>query len=97
MVQLSATRCSCVAILCVSIVSFAAITLCVAIQLVFIIVSVYLFIELVRIHPHIFILVNSLVSIIKEAEIVFIISLIFMGPFTSEVIDVIFITTFMAN
>jgi len=36
MVQLSATRCSCIAILGVSLVSFAAITLCVASQRVFI-------------------------------------------------------------
>jgi hypothetical protein len=41
MVQLSATRCSCIAILWVSLVSFAAITLCVASQQVFIVVSVY--------------------------------------------------------
>jgi hypothetical protein len=41
MVQLSATRCSCIAILWVSIVSFATITLCVASQWVFIVVSVY--------------------------------------------------------
>jgi hypothetical protein len=40
-VQLSATRCSCIAILWVSLVSFAAITLCVASQRVFIVVSVY--------------------------------------------------------
>jgi hypothetical protein len=38
MVQLSATRCSFIAILWVSLVSFAAITLCVASHLVFIIV-----------------------------------------------------------
>jgi hypothetical protein len=43
MVQLSATRCSCIAILWVSILSFPAITLCVASQRVFIIVSVYFF------------------------------------------------------
>jgi hypothetical protein len=36
MVQLSATGCSCIAILCVSLVSFSAITLCVASQRVFI-------------------------------------------------------------
>jgi hypothetical protein len=41
MLQLSATKCSCIAILWVSIVSFAAITLCVASQRVFIIVIVY--------------------------------------------------------
>jgi hypothetical protein len=41
MVQLSATRCSCKAILWVSLVSFAAITLCVASQRVLIVVSVY--------------------------------------------------------
>jgi hypothetical protein len=41
MVQLSATRCSCIAIMWVSLVSFAAITLCVASQRVFIVVSVY--------------------------------------------------------
>jgi hypothetical protein len=44
MVQLSATRCSCIVILCVSLVSFAAITLCVA----FIVVSVYFVIDSVR-------------------------------------------------
>jgi hypothetical protein len=41
MVQLSATGCSCIAILWASLVSFAAITLCVASQQVFIVVSVY--------------------------------------------------------
>jgi hypothetical protein len=41
MVQLSATRCSYIAILWVSLVSFAAITLCVASQRVFIVVIVY--------------------------------------------------------
>jgi hypothetical protein len=41
MVQLSATRCSCIAILWASLVSFSAITLCVASQRVFIVVSVY--------------------------------------------------------
>jgi hypothetical protein len=41
MVQLSATRCSCIVILWVSLVSFAAITLCIASQWVFIVVSVY--------------------------------------------------------
>jgi hypothetical protein len=39
MVQLSATRCNCIAILWVSLVSFAAITLCVASQRVFIFIS----------------------------------------------------------
>jgi hypothetical protein len=47
-VQLSATRCSCIAILWVSLVSFAAITLCVASQRVFIVIAVYFVIELVR-------------------------------------------------
>jgi hypothetical protein len=47
MVQLSATRCSCIAILWVSLVSFAAITLCVASQQVFIVV-VYVVIVSVR-------------------------------------------------
>jgi hypothetical protein len=47
MVQLSATRCSCIAILWVSLVSFAAITLCVASQRVFIAV-VYFVIDSVR-------------------------------------------------
>jgi hypothetical protein len=41
MVQLSATRRSCNAILCVSLGSFATITLCVASQRVFIAVGVY--------------------------------------------------------
>jgi hypothetical protein len=40
MVQLSATRCCCIAILWVSLVSFAAITLCVASQRVFVVVVV---------------------------------------------------------
>jgi hypothetical protein len=48
MVQLSATRWSCIAILWVIIVSFAAITLCVACQRVFIVVRVYFAIESVR-------------------------------------------------
>jgi hypothetical protein len=39
MVQLSATRCSCIAILWVSLVSFVAITLCVTSQRVFIVVT----------------------------------------------------------
>jgi hypothetical protein len=47
MVQLSATRCSCIVILWVSLVSFAAITLCVASQRVFIVV-VYFGIDSVR-------------------------------------------------
>jgi hypothetical protein len=41
MVQLSATRCTYIAILWASLVSFAAITLCVASQRVFVIVVVY--------------------------------------------------------
>jgi hypothetical protein len=41
MVQLSATRCSCIAILLVSLVNFTAIILYVASQQVFIVVSVY--------------------------------------------------------
>jgi hypothetical protein len=47
MVQLSATRCSCIAILWVSLMGFAAITLCVASQLVFL-VLVYFVIDSVR-------------------------------------------------
>jgi hypothetical protein len=39
MIQLSATRCSCISILWVSLVSFAATTLCVASQRVFIVIS----------------------------------------------------------
>jgi hypothetical protein len=50
MVQLSATRCSCVAIFLVSLVSFAAITLCIASQRVFVVVVlVYFVIDSVRI------------------------------------------------
>jgi hypothetical protein len=45
MVQLSAARCGCVAILWVSLVSFAAITHCVASQRMFIAVSVYFIID----------------------------------------------------
>jgi hypothetical protein len=48
MVQLSATRCNCIAILWVSLTSFAAVTRFVASQRVFIVVSVYLVIESVR-------------------------------------------------
>jgi hypothetical protein len=48
MVQLSATRRSCIAILSVSLVSFAAITLCVASQRGIPKVSVYFVIDLVR-------------------------------------------------
>jgi len=48
MVQLSATRCSCFAILRVSLVSFAAITLCVASQRVFIVTVVQFVIDAVR-------------------------------------------------
>jgi hypothetical protein len=47
MVQLSATRCSCIVILRVSVVSFAAITLYVASQRVFVVV-VYFVIKSVR-------------------------------------------------
>jgi hypothetical protein len=39
MVQFSATRCSCIAILCVSLVSFTAVTLCIASQLEFVVVA----------------------------------------------------------
>jgi hypothetical protein len=48
MVQLSASRCSRIAILCVTVLRFAAITLCVASQQVFIVVSVYFVIDSVR-------------------------------------------------
>jgi hypothetical protein len=48
MIQLSSTRCSCIAVLWVSVVSFAAITLCVPSQWVFIVVSVYFVIDSVR-------------------------------------------------
>jgi hypothetical protein len=44
MIQLSATRCSCIAIMWVSLVSFAAITLCVASQRVFIVAVVIYFV-----------------------------------------------------
>jgi hypothetical protein len=47
MVQLSATRCSCIAILWISLVSFAAITLCVASQRVFIIIIIIIIIIIV--------------------------------------------------
>jgi hypothetical protein len=46
--QLSATTCSCIAILWVSLVSFASITIYVASQRVFIVVSVYFIIDSVR-------------------------------------------------
>jgi hypothetical protein len=48
MVQLSATSCSCIAVLWVSLVSFAAITLCVTCQRVFTVVSVYFLTDSVR-------------------------------------------------
>jgi hypothetical protein len=48
MAQLSGTRCSCIAILWVSIVSFVAITLCVASQRVVPKISVYFVIDSVR-------------------------------------------------
>jgi hypothetical protein len=48
MVQISATRCSFIAILLVSLVSFAAITFCVASQRVFNVVSVYFVIDSVQ-------------------------------------------------
>jgi hypothetical protein len=44
----TAIRCGCIAILWVSLVNFAAITLCVATQRVFIVVSVYFVIDSVR-------------------------------------------------
>jgi hypothetical protein len=43
MVQLSATRCSCITILWVSLVSFIVITLCVASQRMFIVVVVVVY------------------------------------------------------
>jgi hypothetical protein len=48
MVQLSATRCSCIAALWVSLVSFAGITLCAASQRLSIVVTVYFVIDSVR-------------------------------------------------
>jgi hypothetical protein len=48
MVHISATRCNFIAILWVSLVSFAAITLCVASQRVFVVVSLYFVINPVR-------------------------------------------------
>jgi hypothetical protein len=48
MVRISATRCSCIAILWVSLVSFAAITPCVPSQRVFIVLSAYFIIDSVR-------------------------------------------------
>jgi hypothetical protein len=48
MVKLSATRCSCIAILWVSLVSFAALALYVASQWTFIVVSEYFVIDSVR-------------------------------------------------
>jgi hypothetical protein len=48
MVRLSAIRCSCISILWVSLVSFAAITFCVASKRVFLVIVVYFFIGSVR-------------------------------------------------
>jgi hypothetical protein len=55
MVQLSATRCSCIAILWVSLLRFDAMSLCVASQRVFIVVSVFHYRQSVTfgIHPRI--------------------------------------------
>jgi hypothetical protein len=50
MVQISATRCSCIAILSISLMNFAVIILCVASQRVFIIVVVYFVMDSVRKH-----------------------------------------------
>jgi hypothetical protein len=47
-VQLSAIRCSCIAILRVNLVSFASITFCVASERMFIVVSMYFVIDSVR-------------------------------------------------
>jgi hypothetical protein len=47
-VKFSTTRRNCIAILWVSLASFAAITLCVASQLAFVVVSVYFVIDSVR-------------------------------------------------
>jgi hypothetical protein len=47
MVQLSATRCSCVAVLRVSLVSFAAITLCVTSQRMFVIIIIIIVVVVV--------------------------------------------------
>jgi hypothetical protein len=59
MVQLSVSRCSCIAILSVSLVSFASITLCVASQRVFVVVVVVVVVYFVMtqsenfwVHPH---------------------------------------------
>jgi hypothetical protein len=59
MVQLSATNWNFIATLWVSLVSFAAITLCVASQRVFIFVSVHFVVGSVRIHPRIVIVMNE--------------------------------------
>jgi len=47
-VQLCATRCSCIAVVCVSLVSFAAIALCDASHRVFIVAAVYFIIDSVQ-------------------------------------------------
>jgi hypothetical protein len=65
MVQLSATRCSCIAILCVSTVSFATVALCVASQRVIPNVSVYFVVKSDRqlwIHPLTLLDCNSLLN-----------------------------------
>jgi hypothetical protein len=55
MVQLSAIRCSCIAILWVSLVSLAAITLCVASQRVFVVVVVVVVYFVIDSYIHIYI------------------------------------------
>jgi hypothetical protein len=60
-VKFSPTSCSCVAIFWVSLVSFAAITLCVTSQRVFIVISVYFFMTQSGnfwIHPSVWLLIS---------------------------------------
>jgi hypothetical protein len=72
MIQVSAIRYSCIAILWVSLVSFAAITLSVASQLVFIIVAVVHFVMTQSgnfwIHPHTWITIKFKHSFIHKTE-----------------------------
>jgi hypothetical protein len=75
MVQLSATRCSCIAIMWISLLSFVAITLCVASQRVFIVVSVYFVIDSVRklLDTHSYIIVVVVVVVVVIIIIIIII------------------------
>jgi hypothetical protein len=71
MVQLSATRCSCIAVLWVSLVSFAVIARCIASQRVFIVV-VYFVMDSIRklldIPSYVYTLIYSYHFVIRQLD-----------------------------